>query len=175
MSEKHTPYIDPRGYVLKRVCLKAYERWPTCRQTCARYSSRKQRLPGPAELLSGRRGRRASGERGPRRGDEGQRAKLSHRGLWRNFAGGYCKAEHVSLIAKTPDLMRFLLPTSGKNLAGVRLVLSAVQRRVTACRQRPVALHQVVQDLAHPPPHYAWAFAFLAARRSVSARPDRRR
>jgi hypothetical protein len=45
---------DRRVYVLNHVCVKAYERVPTCRQTCTRHSSRKQRLPEPgSELLPG--------------------------------------------------------------------------------------------------------------------------
>jgi hypothetical protein len=38
-----------RGYVLNRVCVKAFERRPTYRQTYAR----KQRLPGAAKPLPG--------------------------------------------------------------------------------------------------------------------------
>jgi hypothetical protein len=43
-------FLHLRGYVLNHVCVNAYERWPTCRQTCARHSSGKQRLPEPAQL-----------------------------------------------------------------------------------------------------------------------------
>lgn len=55
MSAKHTPYIDPRVYDLNHVCVKAYERWPTCGQTSAARDIHrgKQRLPEPAELLPG--------------------------------------------------------------------------------------------------------------------------
>jgi hypothetical protein len=103
-------------HVVARAIMACWHGSEACRQTCARHSSRKQRLPEPGRAAArARRGGRASGERGPRRGDEAQWAKPSHRGLWRNFSGGYCNAEHVSLIA-TPDLMRFVLPASMKKI-----------------------------------------------------------